>query len=442
MPNGYHEKNGNGVVSWHEGPPRYGTVGMRATRFRLQAGLLTWKRRMGSDARNAKILSFIPDECKDPKVNSTRSFRDLTPFEQDAIAKVLRGSAPNRARKAKGVEQKNKEIENTGENCDGFGVDDGFEVPNSEDDSTGVLAPGFADNSLSQSNNKSRPYKDRDSDSSGNDSDRHLIKRQRIHVSGKGLKTLPKHIINSFGSKGSSHRGAMPSRQARKKPAVIEISDDEMGTVNNEENASDDEGSRKRRDGSDPEGHEDSENEPEESQSTLRAQSPPPTYLDQDEADAILSNDPLTARLANAASITRQTNRSTRRPSTIPTWIQETTGKDFRIIVPNAFPETAEDNIAAIQDALELTRIDFFNKTGWRPRPSLIEEHKDQSYTMQHHALQQELAKAWRGKERVPELYLMPRWEKSFRNWKVEEEEAQELYLESKKGKGKGKSKE
>ena len=74
---------------------------MRATRFRLHAGLLTWKNRMGSDTRNAKILSFIPAQCKDPRVNSTKAFRDLTQEEMMAVANILKGSAPSRAQKKK-----------------------------------------------------------------------------------------------------------------------------------------------------------------------------------------------------------------------------------------------------------------------------------------------------------------------------------------------------
>lgn len=97
---------------------------MRATRFRLHAGLLTWKKRMGSDARNAKILSFIPAECKDPRVNSTRTFRDLTQAERDAVANILKGTAPTRAPKVKKGEKVGEEKHEGGDE-----VSNGLEDP-------------------------------------------------------------------------------------------------------------------------------------------------------------------------------------------------------------------------------------------------------------------------------------------------------------------------
>ena len=71
---------------WHEGPPRVGTFSMRATRFRLSAGLLSWEKKDGTVAKNQRILDQIPDQYKDPSVNSTKGWRDLNKNEIKAIA--------------------------------------------------------------------------------------------------------------------------------------------------------------------------------------------------------------------------------------------------------------------------------------------------------------------------------------------------------------------
>ena len=66
---------------WHEGPPRVGTFSMRATRFRLRAGCLSWAKKDGTVAKNQRILDVIPAQYKDPAVNSTKGWRDLNKAE-------------------------------------------------------------------------------------------------------------------------------------------------------------------------------------------------------------------------------------------------------------------------------------------------------------------------------------------------------------------------
>ena len=101
MPNGYHDKLQRG--KWHDGPARYGTIGMRATRFRQQTGLLSWTKREGSEAKNVNILKILPQDCKD--ANSTKSFRDLTRDEIKTVENIgsmpSRGSKVNRAKRSK-----------------------------------------------------------------------------------------------------------------------------------------------------------------------------------------------------------------------------------------------------------------------------------------------------------------------------------------------------
>ncbi len=97
MPDGFFTgKNGD---KWHEGPPRPGTVSMRATRFRLKAGCISWEPKAGSENIADYILKLLPQSCID--ANSTLTFRDLSREEQEDATKPNKGTQPNRAGKAK-----------------------------------------------------------------------------------------------------------------------------------------------------------------------------------------------------------------------------------------------------------------------------------------------------------------------------------------------------
>ena len=83
---------------WHNGPPRVGTFSMRATRFRTEAGCLSWGMKEGTAPKNKRILDLIPAQYKDPAVNSTKGWRDLNPAE----IKMIKDGAmktPQKARK-------------------------------------------------------------------------------------------------------------------------------------------------------------------------------------------------------------------------------------------------------------------------------------------------------------------------------------------------------
>lgn len=58
---------------------------MRATRFRLAAGCLSWETKDGTAAKNQRILDVIPAQYKDPAVNSTKGWRDLNKAEKKRI---------------------------------------------------------------------------------------------------------------------------------------------------------------------------------------------------------------------------------------------------------------------------------------------------------------------------------------------------------------------
>ena len=71
---------------------------MRATRFRLRAGLLSWEKKDGTAAKNRRILDLIPASFK--SVNSTKGWRD---FNKDEINAVKAGAMhkPQQGPKAK-----------------------------------------------------------------------------------------------------------------------------------------------------------------------------------------------------------------------------------------------------------------------------------------------------------------------------------------------------
>ena len=78
---------------------------MRATRFRLSAGCLSWERKDGTAAKNERILDVIPAQFKDPAVNSTKGWRDLNRAEvkqvkDGAMRKPQQGPKKKRAAQA------------------------------------------------------------------------------------------------------------------------------------------------------------------------------------------------------------------------------------------------------------------------------------------------------------------------------------------------------
>lgn len=69
---------------------------MRATRFRMRAGLLSWEKKDGTEAKNQRILSLIPAQYQ--RLNSTEGWRD---FNKEEIALVKAGALqkPQQGRK-------------------------------------------------------------------------------------------------------------------------------------------------------------------------------------------------------------------------------------------------------------------------------------------------------------------------------------------------------
>ena len=101
---------------------------MRATRFRLSAGLLSWEKKDGTEAKNQRILGLIPAQYQ--QVNSTKGWRDLNKQEINlikagALRKPQQGPKAKRARPA----QQNQAVAEDADADEDEGVDDDEEDP-------------------------------------------------------------------------------------------------------------------------------------------------------------------------------------------------------------------------------------------------------------------------------------------------------------------------
>ncbi len=380
MPNGYHEQNSVGDVTWHEGPPRYGTVGMRATRFRLHAGLLSWKRRTGSDAKNAKILSLIPANCKDPRVNSTASYRDFTEAEQAEVRRVLAGTAPGRRRIA------NRSIWRTNRR----GNDE-----NEEDSEATIDAVNEADE------NESRK--------------RLLIGHdwiaKRIHEGGNGdgvtRQVSNPEDIQSIPGDSTNDKKAKHGRERVTPSIPANISSPDPNVNHNP------------RDAALPVAGPSATPIPVKGKSDKSVQDGISEPFD----SAYDSDKPL-AKRQRATRPPHLANPNNSHDLDGPTQVEDHTEQtDYRYIDPR----TNEDK-RAIQQALELTREDFRKKTRMNVPPRLATKFRDESYVSQRLRLQDMLSKVWVGSGAPPQLYNLPAWYGGFVKWRIPDEEGMDLY--------------
>jgi len=127
MPKGYY--TGQDGKIYHPGPPRKGTINQRAQRFRTKAGCIEWRKRQGTHAKNEKILSYLPESCKDPAVNSTKGFRDLNKTEQAEVEAQNKGSKKWKKPDKEGEEEKDEEEKEERVETGGIGNHD-EEIPN------------------------------------------------------------------------------------------------------------------------------------------------------------------------------------------------------------------------------------------------------------------------------------------------------------------------
>ncbi|MCJ1405073.1 hypothetical protein MMC11_008299 [Xylographa trunciseda] len=75
-------------------PIRTGTIGMRMTRLRETHGMISWRKKKGSDKIKAYLDSILPQKCK--AANSIKNFRVLHPHEKFALHLGNVGQMPER----------------------------------------------------------------------------------------------------------------------------------------------------------------------------------------------------------------------------------------------------------------------------------------------------------------------------------------------------------
>ena len=75
-------------------PIRSGTLGMRMTRLREIHGMISWRKKKGSEQIKAYLDSLLPQACKD--ANSIKDFRVLHPHEKFALHLGNIGQMPER----------------------------------------------------------------------------------------------------------------------------------------------------------------------------------------------------------------------------------------------------------------------------------------------------------------------------------------------------------
>ncbi|MCJ1435826.1 hypothetical protein MMC27_005202 [Xylographa pallens] len=76
-------------------PIRSGTLGMRLTRLRETHGMISWRKKKGSEQIKAYLDSILPQACKD--ANSIKDFRELHPHERFALHLGNIGQMPERS---------------------------------------------------------------------------------------------------------------------------------------------------------------------------------------------------------------------------------------------------------------------------------------------------------------------------------------------------------
>ena len=103
-----HHWTGNYGEKFHNKVMRVGTINQRAQRFRGEAACITWGNREGTAKKNKYILSLIPNWCKDPAVNSTKGWEDLSKVEQVEVVSQNKGTMLSRTRNAKDTKKDNK----------------------------------------------------------------------------------------------------------------------------------------------------------------------------------------------------------------------------------------------------------------------------------------------------------------------------------------------
>ena len=444
---------------WHQGPPRVGTISMRATRFRLKAACLAWTQKGDSSAKNEMMLSFMPASCI--ASNSTATFRDLTQQEQKACetAKGKRGYKGRKAKREAAASQENAinghVDQHNAEEQSHVVVDDGNESY-SEAGQNKELNADNTQNSASlpatheqQSNKRSRGT-DPGLDESGEEGHKLPVKRQRIEKVGAIKPAMSRHqhqiqpqMNTSQTDIGSASTIERTIATAMKWPE---------STLNNEDN-----------DILETLGYTGTNKwslnlQPNESGDSLPdlftengAMLNDFTNVDQynytahgvhgiysntndlppiprDSSDEAQGSDPTNATSSAAEDFDPAS------PEFAVESFQGMERGDYRYLLPS-LSEARQDAPDQVQRALSLTLVDYLVKTGHLPPAKLIEDFQKESYACQWFRLHIAFEECF-ANQQVPDLFVLPEWRGGWQCWEDVLDEEGTLLWRTSEGEG------
>ena len=452
MPNGYF--GGKSGENWHAGPPRVGTISMRATRFRLKAGCLAWTEKGDSAAKNEKMRSFMPQACKD--VNSSVGFRDLTKQEQKDC-ETAKGKRANKGRKAKRRAAAPQEEDTEDDTVEEINHDTQPQ-PIGENSLTNVDTGsmqygGSSGSSLTRKPKKRARRSLSEPIDSEDDAPKPIAKRQRVGVDdfedvesgcppgkrGKQAIRRPYHHTESelrssrqnaesamaFGAAiAQSVQNAPPNPVPEKYGRELSLDTPSQSVVDNTNVLS-------RRQMPDylnvdrPSNVEDDLYDYSGSGNTEYNGTPSTTEWESINESA--TNHSMSSATADSGLVQGSTASSTTTACPIistldpdsPEFVQESFQRigqgDYRYYDPSlpGFPGNAAEHI---QNALALTVVDYIQKSGDLPPGELLQNHQHESYASQWLRLFQKFRECV-GDQMIPRLFKLPAWDGGFHSW-------------------------
>ena len=361
-------------------PPRLNALTQRATRFRAKAGCLSWGPKGHIEKKNEYILSMLPEECKKPEVNSTKSMTEDLNINFEDVE-----SAPERKEKYTGDKsEQGLEVEAVGEG-DAYGSFPANDRPGPSDPTARECQERDATFNLFKG----------------------LQEKRKLECQEAAKKLDLKNSSQNRSDPEDGHSAQTPeftlvrrnSRRASRRTTVAyqETEDNAQG---HSPQADDDQDVTDER--------------PRERMSvsplSTRSPSPPPPRGAQG-LTGLLSRYAINmvddTRPMYSADFQEKTNTALAKEKV-----------DYRYMTPHGKVTDVRDR-AAVRRALELTCIDFCKQRGHAFPKHLLESSHNESYASQHRQMQEEFKRVWCGSGSAPSLYRLPAWTDTFDGWKV-----------------------
>lgn len=422
-------------------PPHLNALTQRARRFREKAGCLSWEKNAGTANRNNYLLSILPEECKKPRVNSTRSVaQDLDDQQRKVeLASVNRGQFQNKRRKYNRTPE--AEVNNQSEERKLIPAELSLGIQHSEAANGNQSSPeqrltimttrkrSYASTGNPNAAGQSAPPTTNDSHS--NPRKRRIQEASRDHDSEYEVQHLPsaKRQKAAIGADVSDDNGVLerpgviPARRSSRRITSTARSsylsvEDEEDTSASESDTEETHISRGRKVQSTG-----SANQPSLEEGETEIQAPPSKV-----------SGPIVGVLAQYV-IEMDSDDEPMYDEQFQTETAATLAKtkDYRFITPIGRATDSRDR-AYIRRALELTCIDFCDRRGHAVPNDLLTEHHNESYMSQQRHIQKEFSRIWCGADAAPSLYCLNAWTAGFSQWRVRSGKGQNLMAKLLKG--------